>query len=128
MEAASVDGAALHREMRALYDHGVISPAGHTCNPGAHGIMLRCGTDAELDSFRRQRTPELLKCLLLLRGLPHEVQRAGYSRPMQVPGAVLLSAYPPGAHYTRHLDNYGTDNRRELTLLLYSNPDWRAED
>ena len=40
----------------------------------------------------------------------------------QVPGAILVSAYPPGAHYTRHLDNYGSDNRRALTLLLYANP------
>ena len=124
LDTAGIDARALHGEMQMLFEHGVIAPTRHTCNPGAHGIMLRCGTETELDSFRKQRTPELLKAILLLRGLPHTLAAAGYQRAQQVPGSVLLSAYPPGAHYTRHLDNYGTDNRRELTLytLEASNP------
>ena len=40
-----------------------------------------------------------------------------------MPGVVLASAYPPGAYYSRHLDCYGDDNARALTLILYANPD-----
>ena len=48
---------------------------------------------------------------------------------LQVPGRVLLSAYPAGhAHYQRHLDCYGDDNSRSLTLILYANdPEWDVE-
>ena len=43
-----------------------------------------------------------------------------------MPGTVLVSAYPAGeAHYSRHLDCYGDDNSRALTLILYANdPSW----
>jgi hypothetical protein len=43
-----------------------------------------------------------------------------YDVPHQVPHTVLVSAYPPGdARYQRHLDCYGDDNARALTLILY---------
>ena len=37
-----------------------------------------------------------------------------------VPPTILLSAYSTGAKYTRHLDCYGDDNHRRLTLILYA--------
>ena len=38
-----------------------------------------------------------------------------------MPGVVLASAYDEGARYHRHLDCYGDDNARALTLILYAN-------
>jgi len=111
----------------------VISPTNSTCNPGAHGVNLRCGTLEEQQQFLRQGTPALLGAIALLRTLPAALLAAGYRPPcdraagghatkLQVPGVVLASAYPPGdAHYQRHLDCYGDDNARVLTLLLYAN-------
>lgn len=39
-----------------------------------------------------------------------------------------FAAYPPGAYYKRHLDRFRDDDRRTLTLILYLNEGWRAED
>lgn len=36
--------------------------------------------------------------------------------------------YPPGGHYERHLDRFGSDSRRTVSTILYLNPlDWEAE-
>ena len=84
----------------------------------------------ERAQFARQRTPALLDAIQIIRGLPHALEKAGYRAAtghgaLCVPGTVLLSAYPPGAHYERHLDCYGDDNARALTIILYANaPDW----
>ena len=37
-----------------LHRHGVISPSTSSCNPGAHGVNLRCGTEHERAQFTRQ--------------------------------------------------------------------------
>ena len=36
--------------------------------------------------------------------------------------------YPPGTGYQRHLDRFRDDDKRTLTVILYLNEDWRAED
>lgn len=38
------------------------------------------------------------------------------------------AVYPPGAFYARHLDRFREDNRRVMSLVLYLNDDWDAED
>jgi SM-20-related protein len=47
-------------------------------------------------------------------------------------GLVELEAhyalYPPGAGYTRHLDRFRDDDARAVSLVLYLNDGWRAED
>ena len=127
--AAGVDIGGLRRDLALLHRHGVIARTNSTCNPGAHGTNLRCGTDEEKAAFVKQGTPSLLAAAECLRALPHELQARGYSQPgaevLGVPGVVLASAYDGGAHYHRHLDCYGDDNARALTLILYANePEW----
>ena len=124
LERAGLSAARLHADLALLHKHGVITPSPSSCNPGAHGVMLRCGSPAERAGFERQGTTELLRAVSLLRALPSEIQRHGYPTALQLPPTFLASAYPPGAQYQRHLDNYGADNARALTLILYANPDW----
>ena len=74
----------------------------------------------------RQRTLGLLAAIDLLRSLPHELIGHGYWRgagaeSLALPPTCLVSSYPPGARYARHLDCYGDDNARALTLILYAN-------
>jgi SM-20-related protein len=38
------------------------------------------------------------------------------------------AAYPPGAGYARHVDGFSEGNRRALSLVLYLNETWSAED
>jgi len=44
----------LRSEFELLHRHGVISPSTSSCNPGAHGVNLRCGTEHERAQFTRQ--------------------------------------------------------------------------
>ena len=39
-----------------------------------------------------------------------------------------FAVYPPRAGYLRHLDRFQDDNRRTLSVILYLNQDWQAED
>jgi hypothetical protein len=131
--AGSLDVRRLQAELALLHTHGVISPTNSSCNPGAHGVNLRCGTSDERANYAKQRTPHLLLAMDLLRALPDALQQCGYSfrggaEALAVPGVCLVSAYPAGAHYSRHLDCYGDDNARALTLILYANDeDWRLD-
>jgi SM-20-related protein len=36
--------------------------------------------------------------------------------------------YPPGARYARHVDRFRDDDARSLSLVLYLNEAWRADD
>jgi len=36
--------------------------------------------------------------------------------------------YPPGTFYARHLDRFREDSRRVISLVLYLNEEWGAED
>lgn len=38
------------------------------------------------------------------------------------------AVYPPGAFYARHLDRFREDNQRVISLVLYLNKAWDAED
>lgn len=38
------------------------------------------------------------------------------------------AVYPPGTFYARHLDRFREENRRVMSLVLYLNDDWDAED
>lgn len=38
------------------------------------------------------------------------------------------AVYPPGAFYARHLDRFREDNQRVVSLVLYLNEAWGAED
>jgi hypothetical protein len=68
----------LRSEFELLHRHGVISPSYSSCNPGAHGVNLRCGTEHERAQFTRQGTPALLEAIETLRSLPHALLSRGY--------------------------------------------------
>lgn len=38
-----------------------------------------------------------------------------------------FALYPPGAFYRRHLDRFRDDDRRAVSVVLYLNPDWQAQ-
>ncbi|RED52243.1 2OG-Fe(II) oxygenase [Aestuariispira insulae] len=38
------------------------------------------------------------------------------------------AAYPPGSFYARHTDSFRGAKNRILSLVMYLNPDWRAEE
>jgi SM-20-related protein len=39
-----------------------------------------------------------------------------------------FALYPPGTFYRRHLDRFRDDDLRTLSLIVYLNEDWQAED
>jgi SM-20-related protein len=40
----------------------------------------------------------------------------------------LLSIYPPGCYYRKHLDQYQDNGQRIVTCILYLNHNWRSVD
>jgi hypothetical protein len=88
----------LAREFALLHRHGVISPTNSSCNPGAHGVMLRCGTAEEREQFVRQGTPALLGAIELLRAMPQQLLRAGYRYRPPPPSDSHQHAMPSDSH------------------------------
>ena len=39
-----------------------------------------------------------------------------------------LTVYPRGSFYRRHLDRFAEASRRQVSTVLYLNPDWRRQD
>ncbi len=39
-----------------------------------------------------------------------------------------FSAYPPGAYYARHIDQFRGDDTRVVTCIAYLNRDWKVEE
>lgn len=109
LAASALDVVRLRAEFALLHNHGVITPSVSSCNVGAHGVNLRCGTAEERANYAKQRTPCLLSAMDLLRALPHALEQHGYrfldgAEALAVPSVCLVSAYPPGeAQYKRHL-------------------------
>ena len=120
----------LQSELALLHSHGAISPTSSTCSPGTHGVNLRSDTVEERTNYLKQRTPHVLGAMDFLRALPAALEEAGYrfldgAERLAVPGVCLVSAYPPGAQYLRHLDCIHV---RALTCILYANDDrWDLE-
>jgi SM-20-related protein len=40
----------------------------------------------------------------------------------------MYAAYPPGAFYARHLDDFQNKNARKFSVITYLNRNWQAED
>jgi hypothetical protein len=115
----------LNSELELLHRHGAIFPTSSTCSPGTHGVNLRSDTALERANYLKQRTPHMLGAMDFLRALPAALEQAGYrfldgAERLAVPGVCLVSAYPPGAQYLRHLDCVHV---RALTCILYANDD-----
>ena len=39
-----------------------------------------------------------------------------------------IAKYPPGSHYSRHLDQFQHRNNRQITVLIYLNKGWKKGD
>ena len=39
-----------------------------------------------------------------------------------------LAHYPPGAHYSRHLDQFANRNNRMISMIIYLNENWQKGD
>jgi hypothetical protein len=126
LEAAGIDPRVLHGEMTRLHGAGGIPPSHNPCNPGALGTLLRAGAAVDFERLEAMGMTALPHAMRFLQGLPHAFAARGYDDPpLRVPPHILASAYPPAARYERHLDSYGgQDNARQLTFLLYANPEW----
>ena len=88
--------------------------------------------------------PGLHSVVATLRALPASLEDAGFQGPaLGVPIRNQLARYRPGAYYTKHTDSPVNDNwfqnilthlsdatvmAREITMILYLNPHWKAED
>jgi hypothetical protein len=104
------------------------TPSSAPCNTGAQSTWLPSvpGQSSWPDDFV---SPDTKQLLLLLAALPAELERHGWPRPLSIPGFVQLACYSASnkAHYRPHLDRqpWEDHNPREITILLYVNPDWR---
>jgi hypothetical protein len=96
LERAGIDTSALVRDLSLLHKHGVIAPTNSSCNPGACGINLRCGTAQELAAFDRQRTPHLKAAIeVSTRHVPSAVQQ-------HPPPPTMPHLHPPSPTTTHH--------------------------
>lgn len=98
-----------------------------SCNPLQRKFDVPLGNPEIVEACRGE-TPTLFAVLECLRGLPALLED-GLGLQLRVPEAAMLSCYPPGAFYRRHLDSYeGKDIPRKVTILLYCNPGWAPGD
>lgn len=98
-----------------------------TCNPLQRKFDVPLGSPEIVEACRAE-TPTLFAVLECLRGLPVLLEEA-LGLQLRVPETAMLSCYPPGAFYRRHLDSYeGRDVPRKVTILLYCNRDWKPGD
>lgn len=84
--------------------------------------------DKQIIENSRGDAPMLFDVIEHLRGLPMVLEEK-LGLQLRVPDTVMLTCYPPGACYKKHLDSYGgRDIPRKVTLLLYCNPNWLPSD
>lgn len=100
-----------------------------TCNVGALTAPLLLGNrDGHHDQIGLGAATRTL--LRRLAGLPALIERHGWPQRLLVPAMAYLGCYPgnSGARYRPHLDNDPSEeiNRREITILLYTNIAWDA--
>ena len=123
LPAASIE--ALHERALALDSAGALAPAGI-----GHRLARRLATGTRGDRIAwLDETP----------GSPAEAAahaafealRVAVNRGLML-GLECLEAhyaiYPPGARYARHLDRFRDDDARVLSLVLYLNRSWDADD
>lgn len=115
--------AALRDEAERLRGRGAFHAAGI-----GHGAELRADIRGdEILWFDAQMTPLAYTLVAReLEALRHAVNATTYLGLEDFEGH--YAAYPPGTVYTRHLDGFSEGNRRVLSLVLYLNEAWSAED
>jgi len=115
---------ALHGEAEAAWRDGALRPAaigrgeGRSVHEEIRGDSIRW-----VDS--RSATPSQRALLGELEAL-----RLALNRELQLglwDVEIQLAAYPPGARYHRHLDQFAGLQLRRVTVMLYLNPGWTEE-
>ena len=112
--------AAAAAECRGMLATGTLrADAEDVCNPLQRCTHLLLG-DAQATAGLRDGQPALAACVDRLNSVPLQLLGAGLGLQLRVLQTMMLSCYPPGAHYRRHLDSYaGKDIPRIVTVLLY---------
>jgi SM-20-related protein len=93
---------AAHRRLPELRGDHIVWLDGVAASPAQRGVLER------LETLRLELNRE---CLLGLFELEAH-----------------FAVYPPGAAYPTHVDRLRDDDARALSIVLYLNADWRAED
>jgi SM-20-related protein len=91
---------------------------GHALHPEIRGDET-CWLDAPFSSSAAELIERLEE---LRREMNAELQLGLFDLELH------FARYRPGAAYARHLDRFAGSTRRVLSLVLYLNPEWRAED
>lgn len=136
---STIDGALGAGDARALRDRfddelgrsAWGPPKQDPCNPGAstRNLLVAVGD-------RRRAPPEETRArraarvaVSLLAGVAYELEAATPLR-LAIPPDAMVASYPPGTAYREHVDWFPDEaaNDREVTLLLYANPDYEAGD
>src|SRR5579863_695403 len=114
---------ALRHEAEALRAQGAFHAAG--IGPGAERHTDIRGD--EILWFEGDMAPQASSLVCReLEALRFAVNAASYLGLGEFEGH--YAAYPPGTAYARHLDGFRDNNRRALSLVLYLNEAWSAED
>lgn len=129
-------------EMEGLDRSGhFLAGEGQACNPGALSNLLGIRRALPQNPTQGSATarellapefvsacPSVVQAVEILQGLCSELQAEFSELPaIAVPCETLLTSYPPGAVYRRHLDSFGEhDNRRVVSLVLYANASWQS--
>ncbi|MCP5416015.1 MAG: 2OG-Fe(II) oxygenase [Chromatiaceae bacterium] len=117
--------AELGDEMLALWQSGDFRPAGI-----GRGANFHINTQQRSDWVRwldpQQPTPGQQRLLAWMEELRLTLNRELQLGLFEYEGH--LAIYPPGSHYSKHLDRFQGTEQRTLTCVLYLNRDWEATD
>lgn len=114
---------ALATEALSLSQNGALKPAG--IGKQASAVLdptLRGDAIQWLDET--QPSPAQQAYFQLMHGIREGCNRHLYLNLVEL--ETHFAVYPPGARYTRHLDQFHRSGARKISSILYLNPDWQA--
>jgi SM-20-related protein len=116
---------ALAADCRELWEDGEFRRAGV-----GHGADLRVRPEVRSDYVHwvtgEEASSELARYLGRVEALRRTLNRRLYLGLFDF--EAHLTVYPPGAFYAKHLDRFRSVSYRTVSVLLYLNRDWRADD
>jgi SM-20-related protein len=121
---APAETAALCTAARAHARLGLMQPAGLR-RGGEHGLDQRVRSD-RIEWVDADQPGPFRLVLVRLEDLRLQLNQQAWLGLRGV--EVQLAWYPPGAHYERHFDAFSGEGNRRLTVVLYLNEAWHAED
>ncbi|HEY9199555.1 MAG TPA: 2OG-Fe(II) oxygenase [Gammaproteobacteria bacterium] len=117
--------AALADELRARWAEGEFHAAGVGSGP-RHRLHPDIRGDRVFWLDESARTPAQQPYFAALEALRLAINRELFLGLFDFEGHMAL--YPPGSFYRRHLDQFAGVAYRKVSVILYLNEDWRAED